>query len=333
MTPAPPRPQNPEVAVYTDINDAELSELLAGYDLGRSHAFKGIAEGVENSNFLLDAEAGRFVLTVYERRTAEADLPFFLGLMQHLADRGFPCPLPRPDREGRLLSRVRGKPCAIVSFLPGQSVREPDAVLCRAAGEALASLHLAGADHRGPRRVNTLGLDAWAPLFSLHADLADRLRPGLRAAVEADLLELARDWPVGLPRGVIHADLFPDNVFFDGSRFAGAIDFYFACEDALAYDLAVMLNAWAFPDGRYDPVRAGALVQGYVAARPLSAAERDALPILARGAAMRFFTTRLADWNATPAGALVTPKDPLAYADRLDAHRAFAGRLFLPERP
>ena len=333
MTPAPPRPHKPGVAVYTDITDVELAELLAGYDLGDARAFAGIAEGIENSNFLLETDTGRSVLTVYERRTAEADLPFFLRLMQHLADRGFPCPLPRPDRAGRLLSRVRGKPCAIVSFLPGASVREPGVAHCRAAGAALAALHRAGADLPGPHRANALAMEAWAPLFAPLAELAERLRPGLRAAVESDLAALARGWPADLPRGVVHADLFPDNVFFDGPRFAGAIDFYFACDDSLAYDLAIMLNAWAFPDERYDADRAAALVEGYAEVRPLSVAERTALPMLARGAAMRFFVTRLADWEATPPGALVTPKDPLAYADRLDAHRAFAGRLPPPERP
>ena len=316
------------MAVYTDITDAELAELLAGYDLGAPRALKGIAEGVENSNFLLDAEAGRFILTVYERRVRTADLPFFLELMRHLAAAGFPCPTPVADREGRLLAQVRGKPCAVVSFLSGLSARTPGVAHCHAAGEGLAALHAAG-EGFARSRANDLGVAAWRPLFAAHAQTAERLRPGLAARISADLDALERDWPTGLPQGVIHADLFPDNVFFDGLRFAGVIDFYFACTDALAYDLAVTINAWAFPSGRLDAARARALAQGYAARRSLTPAEQAGLGVLARGAAMRFFLTRLADWEATPQGALVVRKDPLDYADRLDQHRALAGRPFL----
>ncbi|MBE7217220.1 MAG: homoserine kinase [Caulobacteraceae bacterium] len=316
------------MAVYTDITDAELQGLLARYDLGRARALKGIAEGIENSNFLLETQAGRFILTVYERRVRAADLPFFLELMGWLARRGFPCPTPVPTREGALLSSVRAKPCAIVSFLPGLSIRAPDAAHARAAGEALARMHAAG-EGFAPTRANDLGLPAWRPLLEAHAALAERLRPGLLAQARADLDALERGWPEGLPAGVIHADLFPDNVFFDGDRFAGAIDFYFACTDALAYDLAVMLNSWAFPDRRLDPARARALAAGYQAVRPLEAAEHASLGLLARGAAMRFFLTRLADWEATPPGALVSRKDPLEYADRLDQWRALGDRPLL----
>ena len=309
------------MAVYTDLTDAELAALLADYDLGAPRAFKGIAEGIENSNFLLDTERGRYILTVYERRVRAHDLPFFLELMRWLAARGFSCPEPVADRSGRLLASVRGKPCAIVSFLPGLSVRTPDAQRCRAAGDGLARLHAAG-EGFPHARANDLGPQAWRALWTPHGALAERLRPGLAAAVDADLRELEAGWPQGLPAGVVHADLFPDNVFFDGPRFAGAIDFYFACTDALAYDLAVMINSWTFTGGRFDPERVRALVAGYEAVRPLEREEREALPLLTRGAALRFFLTRLADWEATPAGALVTRKDPLDYADRLDRLRA-----------
>ena len=207
-------------------------------------------------------------------------------------------------------------------------MREPDAEHCRLAGAALADMH-AAAEGFGGARVNDLGLAAWRPLYAPHAGLAERLRPGLAAAVEGDLDTLEAGWPEGLPTGVIHADLFPDNVFFDGGRFAGAIDFYFACTDALAYDLAVMLNSWCFPEGRLDRERARALVDGYESRRPLTPAEREGFGLLARGAAMRFFLTRLHDWEATPEGALVTRKDPLDYADRLDQYRPLAGRPLL----
>ncbi len=317
------------MAVYTDISDAELDGFLERYDLGRALSFKGIAEGVENSNFLLDTEKGRFILTLYERRVREADLPFFIGLMRHLAARGFPCPTPIADRTGQTLQRLRDKPAALVSFLNGVSVRRPGPGHCREAGAGLARLHLAAEGFEGRRR-NDLGQPAWAGLFADRRRDADRLRPGLSDLIDQDLAMLALAWPRGLPRGVIHADLFPDNVFFADGRFAAAIDFYFACEDDFAYDLAVCLNAWCFEaDGAFNITAARALAAGYQSLRPLSPAERAGLPILAHGAAMRFFLTRLIDWGRADEGALVKPKDPLEYERKLAFHRDAAGRLDL----
>jgi len=310
------------MAVYTDITDEELSALLADFELGAPLSLKGVAEGVENSNFLLETEAGRYFLTIYEKRVREEDLPFFLGLMRWLAQHGYPSATPIADRSGQLLKRVRGKPCAIVTFLSGLSVRRPSAAHCREAGAGLAALHVA-ADGFAGARENDLGQQAWAPLFAGLKAEAEGLKPGLAAVIDADLAAIGARWPADLPRGVIHADYFPDNVFFAGGKFAGAIDFYFACNDALAYDIAVALNAWCFEaDGSFNITSARQLVAGYEAIRPLSDAERAALPILAHGAAMRFFLTRLADWGATPAGALVRPKDPMEYERKLAVHRA-----------
>lgn len=310
------------MAVYTDITDEELEAFLADFDLGAPLSFKGVAEGVENSNFLLETERGRYFLTVYERRVREDDLPFYLGLMGHLAEHGFPCATPIAARDGALTKRVRGKPAAIVSFLPGLSVRRPTAAHCREAGRGLAWLHEAGAGF-AMSRPNDLGQPSWAPLFAGLRTDADRLKPGMAEQVESDLARIAQGWPTDLPGGVIHADYFPDNVFFHGQAFAGAIDFYFACTDAYAYDIAVALNAWCFePDGSFNITSARALVAGYEARRPLSAAEKRALPILAHGAAMRFFLTRLHDWHATPPGALVRPKDPMEYERKLAVHRS-----------
>jgi homoserine kinase type II len=317
------------VAVYTDITDAELESFLERYDLGAPLSFKGIAEGVENSNFLLDTERGRFILTVYERRVREAELPFFIDLMQHLAAKGFPCPTPIVDRAGKALQRLRGKPAALVSFLNGVSVRRPNPAHCREAGAGLARLHLAGTGFKG-RRVNDLGQAAWAALYADQRLAADGLRPGLAREIDEDLAMLALAWPRGLPQGVIHADLFPDNVFFVDGRFSAAIDFYFACEDAFAYDLAVCLNAWCFEtDGAFNVTAARALAAGYQSLRPLSPVERAGLPILAHGAAMRFFLTRLVDWGRGAEGALVKPKDPMEYERKLAFHRAAAGDLNL----
>lgn len=310
------------MAVYTDITDDELAKLLADFDLGEAVSFKGIAEGVSNSNFLLETEQGRFILTVYESRTREEELPFFLGLMRWLAEHGYPCATPMADRQGEALKRVRGKPCAIVSFLPGMSVRRPGVARCREAGVGLARLHRAAAGFP-LSRANDLGQAAWSGMFApLHAE-AEALKPGLARVIEGDLARFEAAWPKGLPGGVIHADFFPDNVFFHGTEFAGAIDFYFACNDAFAYDVAIALNAWCFePDGSFNITAARAMVAGYESVRALSAAERAALPILAHGAAMRFFLTRLQDWGATPADALVKPHDPLEYERKLAVHRA-----------
>ncbi len=320
------------MAVYTDISDEELAELLARYDLGVAQTFKGIAEGVENSNFLLETDRGRFILTIYERRVRPEDLPFFLGLMRWLADHDYPCATPMPGRDGALIQSVRGKPAAIVGFMPGLSVRRPSATHCREAGEGLARLHLA-AEGFGLSRDNDLGQGAWVPLFSGLKAAAEGLKPGLAATIEADLAHLAAGWPRGLPTGIIHADYFPDNVFFQGDRFAAAIDFYFACVDALAYDIAVALNAWCFEaDGSFNITSARAMLAGYERHRPLNQAERAALPFLAHGAAMRFFLTRLKDWGATPAGALVRPKDPLEYERRLAVHRSAADLVLFGDR-
>ncbi len=309
------------MAVYTDITDEALERFLARYALGRPRAFKGIVEGVENSNFLLETDSGRHILTVYERRVRREELPFFLNLMRWLAARGFPGATPIADRDGGLLNSLEGKPAAIVAFLPGLSVRRPGAHHCAEAGEGLAWLHLAAEGFDG-RRTNDLGQPAWAALFAPHAAAAETLERGLSAQIADDLTDLARLWPRNLPEGIVHADFFPDNVFFIDDRFAGAIDFYFAAWDALAYDLAVALNAWCFTKaGVFEAAKARAMIAGYERRRPLSPSERAALPILARGAAMRFFLTRLIDWGATPPGSLVQPKDPLEYARKLDAHR------------
>lgn len=309
------------MAVYTDITDQELGTFLEAYDVGAAVAFKGIAEGVENSNFMLETTAGRYILTVYERRVNRGDLPFFLGLMEHLASHGYPSATPIADRSGTILRSLRGKPAALVAFLPGLSVRRPTVAHCREAGEGLAWLHLAAEGFAG-RRANALGQGAWGPMFAGLEAQADALKPGLAATIRADLTLFADHWPQGLPQGVIHADYFPDNVFFMDGRFAATIDFYFAAWDDLAFDIGSAVNAWCFEaDGSFNVTQALAFLDGYERRRPLSPSERAALPILAHGAALRFFLTRLNDWSATPPGALVRPKDPLEYERKLAVHR------------
>jgi homoserine kinase type II len=309
------------MAVYTDVTAEELAGFLAGYDLGELLSYKGIAEGVENSNFLVHTSTGNYILTLYEKRVAAKDLPFFLGLMQHLASRGITCPQPIPNKRGEALGKVAGRPAAIITFLDGLWIRRPSAVHCAALGEALAKLHLAGLDFTGKRR-NALSVDGWRPLFEHCRDRANEVQRNLRELIEKELGAVERDWPRGLPQGVIHADLFPDNVFFLGDKLSGMIDFYFACNDALAYDVAICLNAWCFePDHSYNVTKGKALLQSYARVRPLADDERASLPCLARGAALRFLLTRLVDWFNVPSGALVRPKDPMEYFRKLRFHQ------------
>ena len=312
------------MAVYTEIPDDELDAFIATYDLGPITSVKGIAEGVENSNFLLVTGKGQFILTLYEKRVAAEDLPFFIGLMEHLASRGLSCPLPVHDRSGNALKRLAGRPAAIVTYLPGRSVRRPKSDHCAAVGAALARMHLAGEGFR-LSRPNALSVAGWRPLYLQCGGRADTVMEGLAADIEHELAFLERHWPRALPSGVIHADLFPDNVFFLGGSVSGLIDFYFACNDMLAYDVAICLNAWCFElDGSLNVTKARALLAGYQDIRPLTGSETDALPLLARGSALRFLLTRLYDWLEVPPGALVVPKDPIEYYRKLRFHRSVA---------
>lgn len=310
------------MAVYTDVTAEDLTRFLSSYDIGELLAYKGIVEGVENSNFLVHTGAGNFILTLYEKRVAEGDLPFFLGLMEHLAARGITCPQPVKNRQGGMLGKIAGRPAAIVTFLDGLWIRRPNPGHCAAVGEALARLHLAGADFP-KKRPNALSIESWRPLYEQAKERGDSVRPGLCAEIAQELDVLAKSWPCDLPQGVTHADLFPDNVFFLGDKLSGLIDFYFACTDTLAYDVVICLNAWCFePDHSYNVTKGRALLKAYDKVRALSAAERTALPVLARGAAMRFLLTRLVDWLAVPDGALVKPKDPLEYFRKLRFHQS-----------
>ncbi|MFZ1680819.1 MAG: homoserine kinase [Rhizobiaceae bacterium] len=312
------------MAVYTDIDETDLSAFLAGYDIGALTSYKGIAEGVENSNFLLHTTGGQYILTLYEKRVDPADLPFFLGLMDHLSRRGVVCPLPVSRRDGTMTGTLAGRPAAIVTFLEGNWPRRPNAAHCREVGKALASMHVAGNGFALTRR-NALSVAGWRTLWERSRDRADEVAPGLVLEVEADLAAFERDWPTGLPDGVCHADLFPDNVFFLGERLSGLIDFYFACNDILAYDLSVCLNAWCFEkDHAFNLTKGAALLAGYQSVRPLSPAEAASLPLLARGSALRFMLTRLYDWLNTPAGALVVKKDPVEYLRKMRHHRQVA---------
>jgi homoserine kinase type II len=307
------------MAVYTEVSFEDLERLLEQYDIGQPLSFKGIAEGIENSNFYLQTDRGAFILTLYEKRVAAEDLPFFIGLMEHLAERGVHCPLPVKTRDGKALVTLNRRSAAIVTFLTGIALRRPDATHCAAAARALAGLHKAQDGFAMVRR-NALGPSGWRPLAeAIHG--ADIIEDRLTALINGSLDELVAGWPANLPGGVIHADFFPDNVLFVGNEVGGVIDFYFACNDAFVYDLAIMLNSWCFElDGSFNITKGQALINAYRQQRPLSEEEIVALPMLMRGAALRFLLTRTYDWLNPDPNAMVRPKDPREYSKKLRFH-------------
>lgn len=311
------------MAVYTQVSSEALGNFLARYDVGELVSAKGIAEGVENSNYLVDTTAGRFILTLYEKRVEAGDLPYFMALLDHLAAKGLPVPPAIKDRDGVAIQQLEGRPACLIRFLQGVSATHPTPAQAHAAGAAMARMHAALTDCTLDR-ANSMGSDSWRPLLDRCGHSIDTIRPGLFARVGAALDDVLNGWPTGLAVSAIHADLFPDNVLMLGDTVTGLIDFYFACTDVRAYDFAVMHSAWAF-DGRGDPLDPAiglALIAGYESVLPLSQDERAALPVLARGACIRFLLSRAYDWINTPPDALVTRKDPLAYLRRLEWYEA-----------
>ena len=305
------------MAVYTEVTDEALASFLANYDLGKVLSFKGIAGGVENTNYLLRTDKDTYILTLYEKRVAEADLPFFIGLMDHLAHRGFACPQPIRNRNGNALGHLEGRPAAIISFLEGMEISHPTPDHCFMAGVTMANMHQK-AQGFSIERPNALDPSGWPDLVESSRARADTVEPGMEELITSELVFAQQNWPAQIPHGVIHADMFKDNVFFLDGQLSGVIDFYFACNDYLAYDIAVGINAWCFDDDyRFDQRACSQLLKGYQSIRPLEAAELAALPVLARGAALRFLLTRLNDWLNVPEGAFVVPHDPKAFSARL----------------
>ncbi len=309
------------MAVYTHVDHNTLANFLKRYDLGTVVTFKGIAEGVENSNYLLETEQNRFILTLYEKRANPADLPYFLDLMDHLANAGLPAPRPIKDTSGKALQSLLGKPACLISFLPGVSVDAPSEDHCASMGTMLAKMHraLSGFEQK---RANDLSLDGWIALTNKTVTAADTVKEGLGSFIREEISFLQENWPQNLPCGTIHADLFPDNILFTDHQITGLIDFYFGCTDVLAYDLAVCINAWCFDNKhRFIAAKAKRLTEMYDVERHLTGPEINAMPILCRGAALRFLLTRLYDWLNPVEGAVVRPKDPLDYLTRLKFHQ------------
>ncbi len=313
------------MAVYTEVSDEELIEFVAAYDIGDVVSFKGIAEGVENSNYLLQTTRNSYILTLYEKRVRASDLPYFVGFMEHLAAQGIACPTPLPGRDGIVLRELCQRPAAIITFLEGMWPRRIQPHHCAELGTALARLHIAGSSFEMHRK-NDLSVRDWRPLYESCRARANEVDPGLNAILDPEIRLLEAQWPTALPSGVCHADLFPDNVFFLGDKLSGMIDFYFACNDFFAYDLGICLNAWCFErDGSFNVTKARLMLSNYRKVRAFSDEELSALPLLARGSAVRFLLTRLYDWLNHPEGALVKPKDPLEYLGILQFHQHVRG--------
>ncbi len=311
------------MAVYTHVPAEDLAEFLKRYDVGDLISAKGIAEGVENSNYLVDTDGGRFFLTLYEKRVNVSDLPYFLSLMTFVADSGLPVPRPIADREGRVLQTLQGRTACLIEYLAGISVSEPGPELCFAAGTSLGNFHTATAAFPEVRE-NALGHEGRMALADVCLPRSGEIDASLPDLIRSEMAFQRENWPASLPRATIHADLFPDNVLAHGNEITGLIDFYFACTDIRAYDLAIMHSAWCFSaDGaHFYSDRADALEAGYRAAHALTDDEANAMPILMRAASLRFLLTRCYDWINTPADAMVTRHDPMAYARRLKHYRA-----------
>ena len=310
------------MAVYTHVPAESLVRFLARYDVGELVSAKGIAEGVENSNYLVDTTAGRYFLTLYEKRVAATDLPFFMALLDHLDARGVPVSPGVKDRDGGTIQALEGRPACLIRFVPGVSVSRPTAAQALAVGRALGAMHRAVSDFPLVRD-NSMGWASWRPLFEQCGRSLDEIEPGLHDAIGVALDRVLADWPDDNRRTTIHADLFPDNVLMRGDAVTGLIDFYFACTDLRAYDLAVTHTAWSFDAAgtRHDGRIGEALMRGYADGTPLRDDEGEAFPTLAAGACIRFTLSRAWDWLNTPADALVTRKDPLAYWRRLPTYR------------
>ncbi len=309
------------MAVYTKVSKADLSPIIEEYNIGQIKELKEIEQGIENSNFFLTTDKNRYVLTIYEKRVREEDLPFYLNLMQHLSQKKFPCPTPIKTKSGAVLSKIHNRPAAIVSFLSGKEAKSIKNEHIEQLGQYIAQMHLATSDF-DMHRMNNMSLVSWLDLFGQIGKSADKIKNGLSNEIENELRDLEKNWPKNLPTGIVHADLFPDNVFFQGTKLAGIIDYYFACNDFLMYDLAICLNAWCFENNNdFNVTKARILLRAYNKVREISDDELDALPILARGAAVRFLLTRLYDWFNPVDGALVKPKDPIEYLQKLRFHK------------
>jgi|TARA_B110000438_G_scaffold296673_1_gene341736 homoserine kinase type II len=311
------------MAVYTKLSEEELKNFFSKYNLGKLLNYKEIKEGIENTNYFVQMEKGKFILTLYEKRVEEKDLPFFISLMRNLFDRNFLSPEPIINKNGNYITEVLNKKAAVVSFLNGQAKKILSPANCYDVGINSAKLHLITKDLTG-KRINKLSVDSWRKIYNKVKKDCSKIHPNLTKIIEKNLDKVEKNWPKNIPSGIIHADLFPDNIFFENDQLSGIIDYYFACHDFYAFEIAVCLNALCF-EGKnenlsFNITKAKKFIDGYSSIRKLTEEEKESLKILCQGAALRFLLTRVFDYLNLTEGAIVKIKDPIEYLKRLEFH-------------
>lgn len=312
------------MAVYTKLNHNKIEEILSNYSLGKLNQFKGIEEGIENSNYFLSVGKKKFILTVYEKRVKSEDLPFFSNLMSSLNKSNFKCPAPIINNQNETITDFEGKKLMIVSFLEGKAKQSLSPLNCKSVGIEVANMHKITSSFKF-KRDNDLSVKSWRTLFNSVKDKCSKIHKDLPKLIEENLGDVEKNWPVNLPRGIIHADLFHDNIFFIKDKFSGIIDFYFSCEDFLAFEIAICFNALCF-DGlkenlSFNVTKAKNFIDGYTSVRKLSDEEKNNIKVLSQGAALRFLLTRVFDAINKVEGAIVKIKDPVEYLKRLEFHK------------
>ena len=313
------------MAIYTKLSESKLREFFSKYNLGNFINYKEIKEGIENTNYFIETEKGKFILTLYEKRVDEKDLPFFMSLMKNLFDKNFPSPQPIINKNGNYISEISGKKAAVVSFLDGSEKKNLNPDNCYEIGIQTAKLHLITKNLTG-KRENKLSINSWRKIYKKIENECPKIHVKLAETIEKNLNEIENDWPQNIPSGIIHADLFPDNIFFKKEKLSGIIDFYFSCYDFYAFEIAICLNALCF-EGRkenlsFNVTKAKKFIDGYSEIRKLSEEEKKSLKILCQGAAMRFLLTRVFDYLNLTKGAIVKIKDPIEYLKRLEFHNS-----------
>ncbi len=313
------------MAVYTKLSKNQLDEFFSKYSLGKLLNYSEIKEGIENTNYLIKTEKGKFVLTLYEKRVEHSDLPFFISLMKNLFDKKFPSPNPIININGNYITEISGKKATVASFLSGISKKNLSPENCYEVGIHAAKLHLITKDLSG-KRENKLSINSWRKIYDKVKKDCSKIHPNLTLAIEKNLQEIEKNWPKNIPSGIIHADLFPDNIFFKNEKLSGIIDFYFSCNDFYAFEIAVCLNALCF-EGKnenlsFNVTKAKKFINGYSSVRDLSENEKQSLKILCQGAAIRFLLTRVFDYLNITEGAVVKIKDPVEYLKRLEFHNS-----------
>ena len=312
------------MAVYTKLNQKKIEEILSNYNLGKLDSFKGIEEGIENTNYFLSVNKKKFILTIYEKRVKSADLPFFSDLMSSLNKASFKCPAPISNNNNETITNFGGKKLMIVSFLEGKAKKNLSPANCKSIGSEIAKMHELTKNLK-LKRQNDLSVNSWRKLFNSVKDKCENIHKDLPRLIEENLNDVEKNWPKNLPRGIIHADLFQDNIFFIQDKFSGVIDFYFSCEDFFAFEIAICFNALCF-DGlksnlSFNVTKAKNFIDGYASVRKLSHEELNHIKVLSQGAALRFLLTRVFDALNKVEGAIVKIKDPMEYLKRLEFHK------------